>query len=144
MQQEQHQFVDSFLHKFAERRSMFDEDELKRRLEVVYEEISNLIDHGRELQTKTLELKRNASHYEPVYVKLTTDDPLVFFSGQTYERRPRVAGRPNSKEANSDIIRDQLNELKNTQCTLEFLTIDPFLNPYIEKEEQGPYVTETT
>ncbi|CAJ0607740.1 unnamed protein product [Cylicocyclus nassatus] len=42
------------------------------------------------------------------------------------------------------IIRDHSSKPKNTQCTLEFLTIDPFLNPYIEEDEADPYVTETT
>ncbi|CAJ0601406.1 unnamed protein product [Cylicocyclus nassatus] len=162
MQQEQQHIVDSFLHRFAERRSMFNEDELKRR------------------ESKTSKLQDNASHYEPVpqkakplldkknellatitvlkqrweqvqvvssllwevYDKLAEDDPLILFSRQAYERRPREGGRLNSKEVNGNVIRDHLNKLKNTQGILKFLTIDPFLNLYIEKDEEDPYVTE--
>ncbi|CAJ0588389.1 unnamed protein product [Cylicocyclus nassatus] len=60
-----------------------------------------------------------------------------------FEKRPRPAGRLNSKDFNIFIIREETELLRGKQGALECLDIVPFLNPDVETADDNlPYETE--
>ncbi|CAJ0591060.1 unnamed protein product [Cylicocyclus nassatus] len=173
--------LDSFLQTLNQRRSMFNEKELQRRLDIVYEETTKLMAQGQQIVTKATDLKNEAANYEPVpekskplydrknellasihllkqrwehvhvvsillwdaYDMLVHLNPPTFFNRVAFEQRPRPRGHY-TKDDSITTIREEQHQLNGLQAQLEILTIDPFLNPYIDSDEKKPYISEVS
>ncbi|CAJ0605488.1 unnamed protein product [Cylicocyclus nassatus] len=65
MANDPHEFIDNFMNTFNERSTMFEESELQRRLDVVYAEITKLIQQRHRIEESFSQLKEKASVFDP-------------------------------------------------------------------------------
>ncbi|CAJ0609552.1 unnamed protein product [Cylicocyclus nassatus] len=65
MANDPNEFIDNFMNTFNKRSSMFEESELQRRLDVVYAEITKLIQQRQKIEEAYSQLKEKASVFDP-------------------------------------------------------------------------------
>ncbi|CAJ0589662.1 unnamed protein product [Cylicocyclus nassatus] len=65
MANDPNEFIDNFMNTFNERSSMFEESQLQRRLDVVYAEITKLIQQRQKIEEAYSQLKEKASLFDP-------------------------------------------------------------------------------